>query len=152
MSFSRAAPEDADTEPLESSQNGEVTEPTPVAAPAETTTEKVITTAKTETPTGSVEKQSIVSTVIASEQVKTIASTGLSTVGNRLATGGISGGAMAAVGAFLEKAWPVLIFSGVLIVLGVAIWMLIYHHNHKEKQMQAAIASDPTKTDIVFAK
>lgn len=82
-------------------------------------TEKLITTTTTEeSPEITVEKKSIVETVTGNEKVKEIAGTGLSTIGNKLATGGISGGALTAIGAFVEKAWPVLIFAGVLIVLG----------------------------------
>lgn len=128
-----------DDEPDEPILNGEIEPQQPEIVTTTTTT--------TETPevTKVVEEKAVIPA-----QVKEIAGTGLSTIGNKLATGGISTGVLSAVGAFLEKAWPMLVFAGVLIVLGVAIWMLIYHNQHKEKQMTAAIAADPTRTDIKF--
>jgi len=94
---------------------------------------------------------SLVTSITGNEKVKEIASTGLSSVGNKLATGGISGGVFAAIGGFLEKAWPVMLFATVLLVLGFITWWFIYHNQHKEKQIEAQIASDPSKLDVKFA-
>lgn len=119
-------------------------EPLPVAVSTETTTTTI-----TGTPAATTVVEEKSSLVIPS-QVKEIAGTGLSTIGNKLATGGISTGVLSAIGAFVEKAWPMLIFAAVLIILGVAVWMLVYHNQHKEKQMEGQIASDPGRVDIKF--
>lgn len=136
---------DIGVEPL---LNGEAEESATVATSTTTTT---TTDAPPAAPVTVVEeKSSVVATVTGNEKIKEIAGTGLSTIGNKLATGGISTGVLSAVGAFFEKAWPVLIFAGVLIVLGVVIWLVVYNAKQKEKQMAAAIAADPSRTDIVF--
>lgn len=98
------------------------------------------------------QSSSIISTVVNNAQVKEIASTGLSTIGTRLATGGISSGALSAIAAFTAKAWPLLIFAAVLIILGVAVWMLVYHHKESQKVIEAQIAADPARSDIHFAE
>jgi lysozyme len=88
--------------------------------------------------------------VLPTEKIKEIAGTGLSTIGNKLATGGISSGLIASIGAFAQRAWPMLIFAGVLLVLGVIIWLAVYHNKHQEKQLAAKINADPGLHDVVF--
>jgi hypothetical protein len=88
--------------------------------------------------------------MLPTEKIKEIAGTGLSTVGMKLATGGISGGVLATITAFIEKAWPILIFAGVLLILGVGVWLMVYHKKHEEKQLAAKINSDPGLHDLVF--
>lgn len=125
----------------------EPAEPAP-PAPIEPTETSSTTTTTVEQPPA----PPVTTTVTTSGQVRQIASTGLTTIGNRLASGGISGGVIASIGAFTAKAWPVLIFAAVLIVLGFVTWWLIYQNQHKEKQIEAQIASDPARTDIHFAE
>jgi len=55
------------------------------------------------------------------------------------------------VGAFIDKAWPLLVFAAVLIILGVVVWLFIYNSKQKEKQITAQIASDPSRQDIKFS-
>jgi GH24 family phage-related lysozyme (muramidase) len=130
-----------DDEPI---LNGEATEPAPMAVLTETKTTVETAEGKTE------EKTSFASSVVSSEKAKEIAGTGLSTIGNKLATGGISTGVLSAVGAFLEKAWPLLIFAAVLIILGFMTWWLIYNAKQKQKLVEGQIAADPARKDITF--
>lgn len=127
-------------------------EPTEQATLATSTTTTTTTEAAPDTPkvTTVEEKTSLISSITGNEKAKEIAGTGLTTIGNKLATGGISGGLLSAIGAFLEKAWPVLIFAAVLIILGFATWMLIYHSKQQQKVLEAQIAADPKLHDVVI--
>lgn len=128
------------------------------AAEDDTEQATVATSTTTTTTTGSPpeqvvkveEKVSLISKVTENEKAKEIAGTGLTTIGNKLATGGISGGMFAAIGAFLEKAWPVLIFAAVLIILGFVTWWFIYNAKQKQKLLEGQIAADRSRQDISF--
>jgi hypothetical protein len=81
-----------------------------------------------------------------------IASSGFTSIGNKLTSGSISGGALVTAAAFFQKNWVLLIFATILIILGFALFMLIYHTKHKEKQEEARILSDPNKFNVTFEK
>lgn len=127
-------------------------EPVPEKAVVATSTTTTTTTGEPpdQITTKVEEKTSLISSLTNNDKAKEIAGTGLTAIGNRLATGGISGGVFAAVGAFLEKAWPVLIFATVLIILGFVTWWFIYSAKQKQKLIEGQIAADPTRNDISF--
>lgn len=87
-----------------------------------------------------------------SENLVSIASTGLTKIGNRLTTGSLSGGALATLGALAERNWLLLVFAGLLVLCGFGAWALIYHWRHKQKAIEADIRSDPARFNVGFAK
>lgn len=86
------------------------------------------------------------------DNVYSIASSGLTTIANRVSTGSISGGMMASIGAFVKKNYVMLGFGVLLLLMGFILFMFIYKRKHDEKLKEADIRSDPTKYNVSFEK
>ena len=95
-------------------------------------------------------EQSVVQKITSSDQVKNIASTGMSSIGNKLASSTASGGMLEAVGGFLKDNMVLIICGTILVVVAIIVWLLIFHHSHKEKQLEATINANPNLNDIHF--
>jgi glycosyl hydrolase family 19 (putative chitinase) len=95
-------------------------------------------------------EQSVVQKITSSDQVKNIASTGMSSIGNRLASSTASGGMLEAVGGFFKDNMTLIICGTILVVVAILVWLLIFHHSHKEKQLEATINANPNLNDIHF--
>jgi len=129
-------------------------EPALEPATTATSTEIVKTTVVEETAAGSETKEtSIVSKIIANEQVKTIASEGVTKLaGKAVGTLGAAGAGGAAGAATASNPWPWIILAIVcLLLIGGVVWFVLWHKSRKENQA-AAIASDKDRTDIAFKK
>lgn len=127
-------------------------EPAPVAEPGETTTEKVITTTTTETPDATVEKKSIISTVIGNEQLKTIASEGVTKLATKATTALTAGSTASATGGSITgKTW-LIVLSIVMAVGAIAIVIFVLWHKSNKEKEAARINSDKDRTDVVFEK
>lgn len=119
-------------------------------SPKETSTERVITTTTTATPESTVEKKSIVSSVIGSEQLKTIASEGVTKLAAR-ATGAMTTGSTAAAtgGAATGKTW-LIVLSIVLALGAIGVVLFLLWHKSRKEQQSAVINSDNARADITF--
>jgi lysozyme len=141
--------DEADTEPL--------TEPMPaVETPKETTSEKVITTTTTatETPTATVEKKSIISKVIDSEQLpKIIASEGVGQLATKAITGLTAASTVSTAGAAeSSNPWPWIILAIVCVSLAAGVVIFLMKHKSDKQKEAARINSDKDRTDVVFEK
>lgn len=127
-----------------------VLEPAPIAT---ATTETVKTTVVAETPTGTkTEETSLVSKIAANEQVKVIASEGVTKLATKATTAlGTASTATATGGAATGKTW--LIVLSIVLAVGViaVLLFLLWHKSEKEKQV-AVINSDRDRTDVKFTK
>lgn len=124
----------------------------PVAEPAETTTEKVITTTTTETPNATVEKKSIVSTIVGNEHVKTIASEGVTKLATKATTALTAGSTASATGGSITgKTW-LIVLSIVMAVGAIAVVIFVLWHKSSKEKEAARINSDNDRADVVFEK
>lgn len=93
---------------------------------------------------------SFISNVTDSPQVKEIAKTGMSAVGNRIAQGGLSAGSTGATWGVITGNWKVIVAGLVFIVVGAALWALIYYQRKQIQILTAQINSDRAKDDVKF--
>lgn len=131
-------------------KNGHVEPALPVAEPAETVSEKTITTTTTETPDATVEKKSIVSSFAANATVKEVATAGVSKLGNRVATGLATGSATSVLSGFFERNMGLIIFGCVLIVLAAGIVGVVLWHRSTQQKKVIDVNSDREKDDVVI--
>ncbi len=79
------------------------------------------------------------------ENAVEIASTGLTKIGKGFSLSSI----VAAVGAFLQQNW---LLVAVLLVIGAAVFIVIYYMKHKEKIVEAQIKANPHYFNVGFEK
>jgi predicted chitinase len=144
---------------LETAQE-DATEQAPEAAPIQngkvdppkaSSTEIVKTTVVEETAAGTETKETtFVEKIAANEQAKTIAKTGMSAVGNRIAQGGLGLGTGGTILALLQNNWKMIVSGLVILVVGAAIWALVYYQRKQIQILTAQINSDKNRADINF--
>lgn len=134
-------------------------EPVAVDEPAESATvasSTVVTEKTTELPTDggtTTTLKKTIETVTGNEQVKVIASEGVSKLATRAVASITAAGTGATAGAATShNPWPWIILAIVcLLFVGGIVWFWMWHRSSKEKEA-ARINSDKSRTDIVFSK
>lgn len=133
----------------------DATEPALEAPPKEatTSTEIVKTTVVEETAAGTeTTSTSIVSKLAGNEQLKTIASEGVTKLAGRAVTGLSAGSTASATGgAATGKTW-LIVLSVVFAVGAIGVVLFVLWHKSRKENQAAVINSDRDRADVTFAK